>query len=143
MLRLSKQRYVEPISFNMTPMIDIVFLLIIFFMTVSQLNQNVLPPMKLPVSAAGDDRSLPAEIVLNLTDTGQLNANNVTIERDELDDFLKQEKLRLASDKVSDKKMPRVRLRCDANCSTTHVNLVFERLSALEFEAVVVAVKKQ
>ena len=95
--------------------------------------------MQLPITDAGDKRSVPSEIVLNLSDTGQLKANNATIERDEIDDFLQQEKLRLGSAGIT----PRVRLRCDANCSTTHVNFVFERLSALGFEAVVVAVKKQ
>ena len=123
----------------MTPMIDIVFLLIIFFMTVSQLNDNVLPPMQLPIASTGDDRFIPAEIVLNLSDSGQINANNTAIEPDEIDEFLKQEKLRLRSNGAT----PQIRLRCDANCSTTHVNRMFERLSALGFEALVVAVKKQ
>ena len=122
----------------MTPMIDIVFLLIIFFMTVSQLNHNVLPPMQLPIINGGDNRSPAAEIVFNLSETGQLKANSATIERDEIDNFLQREKLRLGSAEIS----PRVRLRCDANCSTTHVNFVFERLSALGFEAVVVTTKK-
>ena len=95
--------------------------------------------MQLPITDAGDTRSLPVEIVLNLSDVGQLTANNATIESGEIVDFLQQEKLRLSSDGTT----PRVRLRCDADCSTTHVNLIFERLSELGFEAVVVAVKKQ
>ena len=136
-MKLSKQRYVDPISFNMTPMIDIVFLLIIFFMTVSQLNRNVLPPLRLPIVNVGDNLSPPAEIVLNLSEIGQLKANNATIERDEIDNFLEKEKLRLGFDGNT----PSVRLRCDAECSTTHVNLIFERLSSLGFETVIVAVK--
>ena len=127
----------------MTPMIDIVFLLIIFFMTVSQLNHNVLHPMQLPITDHGNDHSPPAEIVINLSDTGQLSANSARIEGDEIVDFLKREKLRLKPRLGSSEKTPRVRLRCDANCSTTHVNSIFQKLSSVGFDAVVVAVKKK
>ena len=143
MLKLSKRQYFEPISFNMTPMIDIVFLLIIFFMTVSQLNHNAFTPVQLPIANASDDRFPPTEIVLNLNDTGQLKVNNATIEPDEIEDFLRQEKLRLQLQQGSNEKTPRVRLRCDANCSTTHVNSIFQKLSSVGFDAVVVAVKKK
>jgi biopolymer transport protein ExbD len=37
-MRLTKHRRVTRADMNMTPMIDIVFLLIIFFMTVSQVH---------------------------------------------------------------------------------------------------------
>jgi len=138
-MRLSKLQHAQPIGFNMTPMIDIVFLLIIFFMTVSQLNQNVLPPIQLPTANGGQDRAMPAEIVLNLSSTGQLLTNDRTIEQVGIEEFLQQEKVRWSSED----QMPRVKLRCEAKCSTTHVNFVFDRLSELGFEFVTVAVKKQ
>ena len=47
-MKLSKHRRRPDVAFNMTPMIDIVFLLIIFFMTVSQITQVNDEPIELP-----------------------------------------------------------------------------------------------
>lgn len=51
---------------NMTPMIDIVFLLIIFFMTVSQISEVNKTPVELP-RESGEDVEQPAEIIINIT----------------------------------------------------------------------------
>lgn len=138
-MQLSKTQNVAPVGFNMTPMIDIVFLLIIFFMTVSQLDQNVLSPLELPVSSFGDDRAAPAALVLNIDSQGQLQVNNEVIQRDALDALLAQTLARADADD----KTPHVRLRCAEDCSTTNVNFVFDRLSEMGFESVTVAVRKQ
>lgn len=122
----------------MTPMIDVVFLLIIFFMTVSQLNQNVLPAMQLPVSQVGDDSTGPATFVLNLDSEGQLRVNDKIIDRDDLDAFLQQS----LSGSGAKNKAPHAKLRCAADCSTTDVNFVFDRLSETGFQSVTVAVRK-
>jgi biopolymer transport protein ExbD len=46
----------EGVGFNMTPMIDIVFLLIIFFLVSSHLaRQEVQTPLDLPTARQGDD----------------------------------------------------------------------------------------
>ena len=123
----------------MTPMIDIVFLLIIFFMTVSQLDQNVLSPLELPVSSIADDRTPPATLILNIDSQGRLQVNNEVIGRNQLDDFLLQTLARADADG----KTPHVRLRCAADCSSTDVNFVFDQLSKTGFETVTVAVRKQ
>lgn len=136
---LGQRQIVKRIGFNMTPMIDVVFLLIIFFMTVSQLNQNVLPPMELPVSSISDDGTAPATFVLNIDSEGQFQVNNKVVQRSELDTFLKQS-LRLGD---AENQTRNARLRCAANCSTTDVNFVFNRLSEMGFESVTVAVRTQ
>jgi len=138
-MKLSQRRIAEQVGINMTPMIDIVFLLIIFFMTVSQLNQNVLSSTQLPVSEAGDDGGAPASLVLNIDSQGQFLVNDKVIPRNELDSFLQQAMERLKMRNLT----PRVKLRCAANCSTTEVNFVFDRLSESGFETVIVAVRKQ
>ena len=138
-MNLGQKQIVKGIGFNMTPMIDVVFLLIIFFMTVSQLNQNVLPPMELPVSNVSEDGTAPAVFVLNIDSQGQFQVNNEVVQRDDLDAFLKQS---LALTKEQNQ-TPHVRLRCAADCSTTDVNFVFNRLSEIGFESVTVAVRKQ
>ena len=138
-MKLSQPRVVESIGFNMTPMIDVVFLLIIFFMTVSQLNQNVLPSTELPISSFGYDSATTAALILNLDSQGQFQVNNQVIERNDLDAFLQQSLARLDQEEAT----PHAKLRCAADCSTTDVNFVFDRLSEMGFESVTVAVRKQ
>ena len=138
-MKLSQRQVVEQIGFNMTPMIDVVFLLIIFFMTVSQLNQNLLSPMQLPISNYGDVATAPATLVLNLDSEGHLVVNNEVIEREKIEEFLQQSLAPLDADRTA----PHARLRCAADCSTTHVNLIFDILSKTGFESVTVAVRKQ
>lgn len=137
-MKLGQRQIVQQIGFNMTPMIDVVFLLIIFFMTVSQLNQNVLPPMELPVSNVSDDGTAPAQLVLHIDSQGQLRVNNDVVQRENLDALLKQS-LALTN---AESQTPHARLRCAADCSTTDVNFVFDRLSKMGFESVTVAVRK-
>ena len=47
-MRLSKHRRAGVPLMNMTPMIDVVFLLLIFFMTVSQVSQINRERLRLP-----------------------------------------------------------------------------------------------
>lgn len=141
-MKLSQQPVVEPIGFNMTPMIDVVFLLIIFFMTVSQLNQNVLPPMQLPFANFADSAertTMGSALVLNLDSQGQLRVNQEVIKRDELDDFLQRSLVHLNADG----RTPHAKLRCAADCSTSDVNFVFDRLSESGFQSVTVAVRNR
>ena len=71
------------VSFNMTPMIDIVFNLLIFFMIVSQFYQLKVEPVKLPPAAMADPMKdeLPKfqQVVINVVppDT-QKNPNDTT-----------------------------------------------------------------
>lgn len=138
-MKLSHPRIVEHVGFNMTPMIDVVFLLIIFFMTVSQLNQNVLPAMELPISGFADDSGPRSTFVLNLDSDGQLRVNQEVIERAELDALLQTSLARLNAEA----KTPHAKIRCAADCSTTDVNFIFDRLSTTGFQTVTVAVRNQ
>ncbi|MCR9117835.1 MAG: biopolymer transporter ExbD [bacterium] len=65
-MRLSKRKRTTSAAMNMTPMIDIVFLLIIFFMTVSQISEVNKTPVELP-RESGEDVEQPAEIIINIT----------------------------------------------------------------------------
>ena len=58
----------EEMELNMTPMIDIVFLLIIFFMCVTELSKlDAIAAVQLPIAdQAYDDQETPDKIVLNL-----------------------------------------------------------------------------
>ena len=64
----------KPVSMNMTPMIDVVFLLIIFFLVSSHLaQQEVQPDLKLPTAASGGLAPPSAtRVTVNLRADGQL-----------------------------------------------------------------------
>ncbi len=59
----------EPLEINMTPMIDVVFLLIVFFMIVVDLTQKDLVKLQLPKSEMGEPDKKPEKnrITVNIT----------------------------------------------------------------------------
>ena len=64
----------EPGSFIMTPMIDVVFQLIIFFMLVLDLSQQKIEPVTLPNAdtAKKDKTPDPNEVIINIRGNGDI-----------------------------------------------------------------------
>ncbi len=56
MARIKKAEGTGGVHFNMTPLIDIVFLLIIFFMLVSQFQQLEIEDVELPIAITAEPR---------------------------------------------------------------------------------------
>ncbi len=71
-MKLSRHRRITRLGINMTPMIDIVFLLIIFFMTVSQITHSLEHPLNLPDIEQGGRSPETISITINLDDEGRL-----------------------------------------------------------------------
>ena len=70
----------------MTSMLDVIFLLLCFFVTVSVFSQweNEIS-IKLPSAATGEEpERLPGEIVVNLARDGKVTVNGKTLSLDEL-----------------------------------------------------------
>jgi biopolymer transport protein ExbD len=63
-MRLAK-RHGTKLEINMTPMIDVTFLLLIFFMTVNQVSKANRERMPLPLLAGSKDQS-DAELIINI-----------------------------------------------------------------------------
>src|SRR5206468_11664478 len=63
-MRLSKHHRTR-LEINMTPMIDVTFLLLIFFMTVNQVSKANREKMPLPLLAGSKDQS-DAELIINI-----------------------------------------------------------------------------
>ncbi len=70
-MRLSKKRREATSEVDMTPMIDIVFLLIIFFMTVSQISAVNHERVDLPRLEGADDQK-PVLLTVNVTEKGEI-----------------------------------------------------------------------
>lgn len=85
---------IEEPTLNLTPMIDIVFLLIIFFMVGTQFAQMERQyDIQLPtVSAAQPLTSLPDEIVINVRRTGEIIVRTQQLTLGELRQMLREAK---------------------------------------------------
>lgn len=138
-MKLSRSRPYQALSFNMTPMIDIVFLLIIFFMTVSQITRTVDHPVELPRVLEGAAESKTATITINLDEKGSVIVAGKKLSQQEVANALKTrlEKAGNDPDKV------RIQIRCDRNCLSKSVNQLVNRLAAMGFQKVRCAVADQ
>ena len=71
-------------GFDMTPMIDVVMLLIIFFLVTSQFSQSIRTPLELPQQdgqqAEGKDN--PGDIIVDLLANGTIALEGETISMD-------------------------------------------------------------
>lgn len=135
-MRLSKNRPSSSLVFNMTPMIDIVFLLIIFFMTVSQITRTVDHPVELPKVAEGDTNAQTATVTINLSDEGAIIVAGKKLTLEDTAKAL-QGQLKKMDD---DPNRIKIQIRCDRRCESGHVNKLINRLSAMGFEKVRCAV---
>jgi biopolymer transport protein ExbD len=105
------------VTFNMTPMIDVVFLLIIFFLVSSHLaKQEAQMELPLPVAESGatPDDVRTQRITVNVLRDGSLLLAGRTIHRDALAERLAQ----AAADRGQDLE---VRIRSDRNVAYRHV----------------------
>jgi len=80
------------VGFNMTPMIDVVFLLIIFFLVSSHLaKQEAQMELPLPVADSGEEPNNEVRrLTLNVTADGTMLLAGRYLDRDELKQRLKQ-----------------------------------------------------
>ncbi|MDI6775083.1 MAG: biopolymer transporter ExbD [Verrucomicrobiota bacterium] len=86
---------VEDAAFQMAPMIDMVFLLLVFFMCASHLSviQNV--PLEIPwAKKAKVPKERPGRFIVNITKDGAIHAGNVPLGDDmkKLKEMVKAEK---------------------------------------------------
>lgn len=98
----------EPAGFQLAPMIDVVFLLLIFFIVTWQFSRSEMDlKVKVPTSTEGQDpRRNYREIIINVRDTGEMVIDGEVLTEDQVTSKLK------AISRV-DKNQP-VRLRGDA-----------------------------
>src|SRR6266576_3683660 len=81
-MRLSKHHRTK-LEINMTPMIDVTFLLLIFFMTVNQVSKAQREEIPLPQLTGTQDQSEEA-LVINVSREGQIIVASNTVSLPEL-----------------------------------------------------------
>ena len=135
-MRLSKTHRDHSLGFVMTPMIDIVFLLIIFFLTVSQITRVVEHPMPLSKVERGAAESVPTTVTINLDDQGNIIVSGERFTLDRTINTLRNKLAQLGNDPTR----IQIELRCHRECPTQEVNRLMRRLSEIGFQQVYAAV---
>ena len=135
-MKLTKSRRDNSIRFNMTPLIDIVFLLIIFFMTVSQITRTVDYPIELSPVDEGAVLAEPAMVTLNLDKAGQIFVGGRRMSADSALSAIQNE----LENQDNDPDRIKIQLRCDRRCPSGHVNRLIIKLSQMGFTRIDTAV---
>ncbi len=92
---------------NLTPLIDIVFLLLVFFMLTSHFVRDEVINIDLPEAESGAALDEPQQIEVIITESGEYSVNSQTVTLDELRDLLR--------DEIKKQKQKVVRIRGDKN----------------------------
>jgi biopolymer transport protein ExbD len=123
-------------GFNMTPMIDVVFLLIIFFLVSSHLaKQESQMPLALPAANSGQEivDSKREKIIVNIDPQGQMILAGRRVNKLELKERLVYERDRSSADLE-------VRIRCDRTVAYREVQPIMLACAEAEIWNVVFAV---
>ena len=112
-------RSAESVEINLTPLIDVVFLLLIFFMVTTTFDRNAKLKVQLPESSAKIERTTGDSVVLSIDVKGNYYVNDRQVINVQL------KTLKMALSKVigdRDRKNITVILRADGN--TPHQSVV-------------------
>lgn len=119
-MRLPVHRVPTGVKFNMTPMIDVVFLLIIFFLVSSHLaRQEVQLELDLPRATTGEETLAESNprVTVNVRGDGELLLGGATVTRGQL-----QQRLRFEHERLGEN--IEVRVRGDRGVPYQHVEPV-------------------
>ena len=117
------------IAVDITPMIDVVFLLIIFFMTTAQFAQLTKAEVDLP-QEQGEQQTEAEEagLVINITRAGDLIISGRDVELEELESIVRAE---LAREPDRPAQQLKLLIRADRGASAARLNRVVEVLGPL------------
>jgi len=119
-MRVPTSQRLHGVSFNMTPIIDVVFLLIIFFLVSSHLaQQEVQLDLDLPTATTGGPPAMrsPTRVTVNVLADGQVLLGSDPVNVEQLGRRLQYVRRQAGSDLE-------VRLRSDRHVPYRHVELV-------------------
>ena len=134
-MRFNNAKQSRPMQLNMTSMIDIVFLLIIFFMIVSQISETNKEQIELPALSAELEQQ-SAKMTVNINADSDVIVSGESISTNQLQAIVTQE---LAEVDGNTNRLF-VTLRVDRNALTDRANEVMEILNGAGIPGVRVAV---
>lgn len=135
-MRLSKRARRGGLEINMTPMIDVTFLLLIFFMTVNQVSKASRADIPLPPAKGSQDQSEGA-LIINVDLAGAIEVSGTTVSLPRLVTLVNAEIARVDDDPSR----VRVVLRADRRGTCRTVNEVVALLERLDVRSVRISVE--
>jgi biopolymer transport protein ExbD len=137
-MRLAARHSGSTLGFNMTSMIDIVFLLIIFFMAVSQFNRNLDAQLQLTEVDEGGTK-VESTFVINIDSQQRILVSGEYLSLDQL----AQRVLNDLRQNGQTAEQLVVRIRCDRQQDSSRLNELMERLSSLGIVEIQLAVNRR
>lgn len=128
-----------PLRFNITPMIDVVFLLIIFFLVASYfIRSDQSQEVELPVASRGqsDDISSPHRLTITIEPDGHLSVGGVQMSENQI--FRRIEEL--SETPAANGDTPEVRIRSDRNAKFASIRKLIEHCAAHNIRSIRFAV---
>lgn len=119
---------------NLTPLIDVVFLLLIFFMVSTTFEKQAKLKIELPEASAQAQPSEAEELVISISQKGVFFINN-----NELVNAQSQTLKNALQKVVEDARDMPVIIRADANVAHKHVVMAMDVLGNMGFEKVAMA----
>jgi biopolymer transport protein ExbD len=114
---------------DITPMVDVVFLLIIFFMTTAQFARITRAEVELPHETGEQkEESEEAGLIVNLLRDGSIIVNQDPMAFDDLADLVRN---RLRDEEGGDPTQFKLMIRADRNAKTTQLNELLRFLEGL------------
>ena len=124
------------IRFNITPLIDVVFLLIIFFLVASHIvRSQAQEPVELPDAVQVQDDVAPAvQLTITVSVEGVLSVGGKSIGLEELEQRLEA--------MAGEDQAPEIRIRGDRQAAFRHVEPILLKCAGLRIRNVKFAVQK-
>lgn len=128
---------IEP-RIEITPLIDVVFQLLIFFLlTTSFVNQHILDVNLPSTNSSSKSEAVPDVVVLSVLESGRIRYGDRLLELGELDPVLRK----VAAQAKRQGQKPTFVLRADRNVSHGQVVAVFDRALAHGLSRVAIATR--
>jgi len=119
---------------NMTSLIDVVFLLLIFFMVTTTFDKQAKLKIELPEASEKIQSQVKEQIVISINQKGSIYLNNNELINSQYDSISSSLKSLLKNDEK-----PPVVIRADANAAHKYVVTVMDVLADLGFQSVSIA----
>lgn len=124
-MHASRDNMVEEAAFDLTPMIDVVMLLIVFFMLTAQYAATMRSPLDLPRQAGETLPEARDTLVIEITRAGEYKVESAIVERDRLLQIV------AADLKQSGGRQLDIVVRADRACPARFLNRLASDLSKL------------
>jgi biopolymer transport protein ExbD len=135
-MRLTKRKRPTRPNIDITPMIDVVFLLLIFFITVSQISKAQNDPVQLPKLSGTADQQ-PTTLTINIREGGELVVDGTVFTESALVGVI----IRSLAAVDEDPTRVRVVIRADQRALSGAVNRVVTALGRMNITRIRMAVQ--